>query len=150
MQNHDAAVDLVVLGWLCRAARARRPVPAAVDFRTNARATPRPLCAICVKRDAVTTHKMEGVEFRVCIPCRDEDIEDPTPAGPAAPRARVLSALARFIDGAEVADIAAALGEEDEKNRVRIYAVLARAMKVGLVTATGGKNDRTYHLVRHG
>jgi hypothetical protein len=106
----------------------------------------RATCAICGERDATTEESFEGRVVAACEPCAaDVEVPDP-PKGPDL-RDRILAMLRRS-DGMEVGEIAQALGEDDAMARGRISASLARAIKDGEVSCTGGRMSRTYHWVK--
>lgn len=101
------------------------------------------LCAICVARPAELLDEIDDMTYPVCTGCSRRRV--PTPPKEMAQQERVLRALGR-MPGADIVELAQALGEDDKMGRARVSAVLARAIKAGLVTYIGGRMDRLYTL----
>lgn len=101
------------------------------------------LCAVCARRPSSVVDRIDGRVFWVCVTCRDESV----PAPPRTPntRERLLQALGRSY-GLDIVELAQALGEDTELGRAKLSAALARAVRDGLVTYSGGRMDRIYSL----
>jgi DNA-binding transcriptional ArsR family regulator len=132
----SVVVELAVEGWLCRrlhVARVVTPKPAAAV-----------MCALCGSRPGTLPDVIDARRVLVCAPCRDGEVAEPEVL---TTRDRILAVLRRS-DGIEIAELAEALGEDDQLGRCKVSAALNRAVDAGLVTFTGRKNDRVYSLVR--
>lgn len=138
---------------ITRVREARRP-PAYISpeqhsraYRMNKPLGARPVqatCALCGWRDATDHEEVDGVRVAVCAACSTARV--PPPAETPTMRERVLRALAR-ADGLGINELAEILSEDDAAGRARISAALARAIRAGFVSCTGGKMSRTYRLV---
>lgn len=104
------------------------------------------LCALCATRPATTTDRIDRRTLPVCVPCKEGEVPPPARSQATDRRTRVLAALARFEDGADVQTLAEVLGEDDELGHGRLSALLNRARRDGLVEFTGRHNNRVYRV----
>ena len=115
-------------------------------LRAKGSSVRRATCAHCGTRDATTLDELEnGRKVPSCAGCRD--VEHPEPDRPLTTGERVLR-LVRMNPGAELNELAQAMGEDDEMGRARISAALSRAVRQGLVKGEGGRCERMYYPVK--
>lgn len=117
------------------------------------------LCAACAACAATTRGTIDGASYPLCDRCivdavpEDEDDDAPSSldtdadtVNVASTRERITRALARFDGGADIGELAAALGEDDDFGRAKLSAALNRMVRAGLATFTGRRMNRVYRL----
>jgi hypothetical protein len=105
------------------------------------------LCAMCARKPANAVDEIDGKRVHVCFGCKADEVPEP-PKAPS-PRERVLRVLARSY-GLDIVELAQVLGDDDELGRARLSAVLARAIRDGLVQYSGTRMNRIYSLTTRG
>lgn len=104
----------------------------------------RATCAHCGVRDATAYDKLEnGTLVPSCDGCMAAAADPPPPVTTGE---RVFN-MVRMSPGADVNELALAMGEDDELGRARISAALSRAVRCGLIRAEGQRCERLYYPI---
>ncbi len=105
-------------------------------------------CALCGYRDAVGREDVDGRSVAVCATCGAGGAVGKGTSSLDGPslRDRGIRVLRRS-DGMTIDELAEALGETEAAARLRISAMLGRAVRAHEVTFTGSRMNRVYTAV---